>query len=110
MHEGDDAAAPSRLDGLGDERADSRVTNAHPTDPEIAACYLQRVERLLERLAVLEHADRKRDQFGTVLGPWLDEGRAMLAFTEYLDTRVHRRESLVPISGPRLACRLCPLP
>lgn len=88
--------------GIGEDS--EKISAAYPTDPKIAQAESVEVHRLLYDLKGLGGADSKRDQFYKVLRRVTDDGRAVLIFTEYVDTMEHVRDNLLAYYGKFLGC------
>jgi len=74
---------------------DEPISAAFPTDPEQAGREREDVRKLLTSLAELHGQDTKRDRFFSVLQSVIQDGRAVLVFTEYSDTMEYLRDFLV---------------
>lgn len=91
--------------GLDDmPEGEGRISLALPQDPETARLELADVDRLLQELDSLGATDSKRDKFFGLLRQLTDDGRSVLVFTEYVDTMVYLRDSLVDHYGTALGC------
>jgi hypothetical protein len=73
---------------------DAPLSAAFPTDPEQAMREREDVRKLLGQLTGLHGKDTKRDRFFSVLQSVIQDGRAVLVFTEYSDTLVYLRDFL----------------
>ncbi len=92
------------LDDLGELDDLGKISSALPVDPEVARRELGDVQALLDQLRRLGGRDSKRDRFFDELRRVTDDGRAVLIFTEYLDTLAYLRDELVGFYGKRLGC------
>lgn len=81
-----------------------RPSASLPESPVAARAELADVERLLDDLRALGGRDSKRDVFFAELRSLMDEGRAVLVFTEYVDTLEYLRDALRPHYGDAVAC------
>ena len=88
--------------GIGEDS--EKISAAYPTDPKIAQTESVEVQRLLGDLKGLHGADSKRDRFYEVLRRVTDDGRAVLIFTEYVDTLEYVRDNLLAFYGKFLGC------
>lgn len=100
----DFAAEQTDLRDLIEADMDERLDPALPTDGSLAAKEAQEIERLLGRLNDLGNADSKLEQFSGVLRDITADGRAVLVFTEYVDTMTYLRGQLAPMYGRQLGC------
>ncbi|AKC83094.1 hypothetical protein IMCC26134_10460 [Verrucomicrobia bacterium IMCC26134] len=82
-------------DDVGDADDMGEISAAFPTDPEQAAREHADVQKLLKALTGLHGQDTKRDRFFSVLQSVMQDGRAVLVFTEYSDTMKYLRDFLV---------------
>jgi len=73
---------------------DTPLSAALPTDPEQAERERDDVRKLLGQLSDLHGKDTKRDRFFSVLQSVIQDGRAVLVFTEYTDTLEYLRDFL----------------
>ena len=71
------------------------ISAAFPTDPAQAEREGNDVRKLLKDLDSLRAQDTKRDRFFSVLQSVMQDGRAVLVFTEYADTMEYLRDFLV---------------
>lgn len=92
------------LDELPEGQPGFRPSASLPQSPAVARAELVEVERLLENLQVLAGRDSKRDVFFGELRRLMDEGRAVLVFTEYVDTMEYLRDALKPHFGVAVGC------
>jgi len=84
--------------------AEEKISAAFPTDPEVARTEASDVESLLSALRGLHGLDSKRDEFYTVIRRVVDDGRAVLIFTEYVDTMEYIRDNLRDLFRQALGC------
>mgnify|MGYP001111364006 CR=1 FL=1 len=89
---------------LSDADIDARIDPALPTDPKVAEAEKQQVESLLAQLDALGATDSKLGKFWSVLQEITADGRAVLVFTEYVDTMEYLRDQLRPAYGRTLGC------
>ena len=89
---------------LPDEESNLKISAAFPDDPQVARNELIEVEQVLEDLQSLRGIDTKRDRFFEILQKIIEDGRAVLIFTEYTDTLEYLRENLVGHFGKSLGC------
>lgn len=82
-------------DDTGDEADLGPISAAFPTDPVQAEREGNDVRKLLKDLDALRGQDTKRDRFFSVLQSVMQDGRAVLVFTEYADTMEYLRDFLV---------------
>ncbi|MFZ2147693.1 MAG: helicase-related protein [Sedimentisphaerales bacterium] len=90
------------LDDAG--RTEEKISAALPTDPRIAKSEAEEVQRLLNDLQLLHGIDSKRDQFYEVIRRVVDDGRAVLIFSEYVDTMEYIRDNLRDFFDHSLGC------
>lgn len=103
--ERDDIPEAWDLDDLPeDEEIPSSISSAFPQDPQKAQKELEEVENLLNHLTALRGQDSKRDRFYEVFQDARQNGGAVLVFTEYWDTLVYLRDSLVITYSKTLGC------
>ncbi|MGQ9684200.1 MAG: DEAD/DEAH box helicase, partial [Anaerolineae bacterium] len=88
------------LDADQNEQVDPGV----PADPEAAKAEMAEVRELLDRLEALGGKDSKLDHFWGVLNEVIADGRAVLVFTEYVDTMEYLRDRLRPTYGSTVGC------
>jgi SNF2 family DNA or RNA helicase len=81
-----------------------KISSALPQDPKVAQAELKELRPLLDRLRGLNGRDSKRDAFFGQLRRLIDDGRAVLVFTEYSDTLEYLRDSLSTHYGKTLGC------
>jgi hypothetical protein len=89
---------------LSADGIEGEVDSGLPTTPEAARAEKGEIGSLLGRLDALGNADSKFDRFWQVLAEVTRDGRAVLIFTEYVDTMHHLRMQLAPSYGPTLGC------
>ncbi len=100
---GEDEKLSSRdLDDAG--IYEEKISAALPTDPQVAKAESEDVKRLLDELRALGGIDSKRDQFYEVLRRVVDDGRAVLIFSEYVDTMEYIRDNIRDFFGKSLGC------
>jgi hypothetical protein len=92
------------MDDLGEGEIPEKVSAGLPSDPRTARAELEEVERLLGDLRDLHGLDSKRDRFFDKLRESAEDGRAVLVFTEYVDTMEYLRDNLVNHYGSGLGC------
>ena len=92
------------LDDLPEDEEMPSISSAFPQDPQKAQKELEEVENLLNHLTALRGQDSKRDRFYEVLQDARQNGGAVLVFTEYWDTLVYLRDSLVITYSKTLGC------
>jgi len=98
----DEMLSPQDLDDLG--LFEDKISAAFPSDPEIAKKEASEVEQLLEHLNNLRGIDSKRDIFYEELKKITEDGRAVLIFTEYVDTMHYIRDNIVDLYGKSVGC------
>lgn len=84
--------------------SEEKISAAFPIDPQIAKAEAEEVQRLLDDLRVLHGIDSKRDQFYDVIRRVIDDGRAVLIFSEYVDTMEYIRDNLRDLFRQSLGC------
>jgi superfamily II DNA or RNA helicase len=82
-------------DDMGDDFESGPISAAFPTDPAQAERERTDVRKLLSDLDGLHGQDTKRDRFFSVLQSVMQDGRAVLVFSEYVDTMEYLRDFLV---------------
>ena len=92
------------LDDLPEGEIEGRISASLPENPEVARQERDDIDALLDKLHALGACDSKRDTFFSVLRRATDDGRPALVFTEYVDTMMYLRDSLVDCYGARLGC------
>lgn len=92
------------FDDLPEGDIEGRISAALPDDPEVARRERDEVDSLSGSLRALGACDSKRDAFFTILRHATDDGRPALVFTQYTDTMMYLRESLVGHYDQRLGC------
>jgi superfamily II DNA/RNA helicase len=92
------------LDDQGDFDAMGKISSALPSDPQNARVELEEVENLLSRLRGRSGQDSKLIRFYDVLRRTMEDGRAVLVFTEYADTMTYLRDNLSAHYGDRTGC------
>jgi len=83
---------------------EERISAAFPSDPQVAKIEADEVQCLLDDLQALHGIDSKRDLFYDVLKGVVDDGRAVLVFSEYVDTMEYIRDNLQDLFGQSLGC------
>jgi len=84
--------------------SEEKISAAFPTDPQIAKAEAEEVQRLLYDLRALHGIDSKRDQLYDVIRRVVDDGRAVLIFSEYVDTMEYIRDNLRDFFRHSLGC------
>jgi len=92
------------LDDLGDFDTQGRISSGFPSDPQDARAELVEVHELVSSLRSLGAIDSKLLRFYDVLRSTMQDGRAVLVFTEYVDTMVYLRERLCTHYGTKIGC------
>ncbi len=100
----DDAPEAMDSDDLPEDVAEGHISSALPDDPEVARQERASIDSFLDNLRALGACDSKRDKFFDTLRGATDDGRPALVFTEYADTLMYLRDSLVHHYGERLGC------
>jgi len=91
-------------DELPEGETPGKAPASLPQTPAAARAELDEIDPLLANLRALAGCDSKRDFFFTRLRRLLDEGRAVLVFTEYVDTLEYLRDALQPHYGAAVGC------
>lgn len=91
-------------DDLPEEEVGQRISAALPQDPQVARNELVEIEQVLEELRELRGRDTKRDKFFEILRQITEDGRAVLVFTEYVDTLEYLRDNLISHFGRSVGC------
>lgn len=89
---------------LPEGEVSSRVSAALPSDSAVARAELAEVDDLLGHLQSLGGRDSKLECFFDCLRRVTEDGRAVLVFTEYVDTLEYLRDALVGKYRQGLAC------
>ena len=92
------------IDDIPDGEMGNKISTAYPEDPGKARQEREEVENLLDKLEALGSTDSKRDMFCDILKNITQDGRPVLVFTEYVDTMIYLRETLVDYYQGRLGC------
>lgn len=100
----EDAPEAFDLEDLPEAEGTGKIPSSFPEDPQIAREELREVNHLLEELRSIGELDSKRDRFFDILRSVSDDGRPVLVFTGYVDTRDYLRESLISCYGKNLGC------
>jgi hypothetical protein len=88
---------------LGDDDND-KIDPGLPARPELAKSEIQKIDELLGMLEQLGTQDSKLTKFSTVLEQAKNDGRAVLVFTEYVDTLEYLRSQLHPTYEHTIGC------
>jgi len=99
-----DAPEDLSSDELPEGESSLKISASFPNDPQTARAELNDVDALLEDLKALRGRDSKRDRFFDELRKATEDGRAVLVFTEYVDTMEYLRETLITHFGKGLGC------
>ncbi len=102
----EDRDPPESLDPdeLPEGETVGKASASLPQTPAAARAELAEIEPLLANLQALSGRDSKRDVFFGHAQRLMDEGRAVLVFTEYVDTMEYLRDALKPHFGATVAC------
>ncbi|MDI6754665.1 MAG: helicase-related protein [Thermodesulfobacteriota bacterium] len=99
-----DAPEDLSSDELPEGESSLKISASFPNDPQTARAELNDVDGLLEDLRALRGRDTKRDRFFDELRKITEDGRAVLVFTEYVDTMEYLRDTLITHFGKGLGC------
>ena len=91
-------------DDLTDADMGVKISTAFPRTRRLRGMQLKELETVFDDIMGLRGKDTKRDRFFDVLREVINDGRAVLVFTEYVDTMEYLRDNLVSHFGKQLGC------